>query len=208
MATPRDNGDLVRKVAIRLRVLGWLSRAGVAPVVLETHGGWGVLWSRCYREACGTVLEQRADKAAVLARQRPTWAVYQADVTRALTAGVAGHQVTTLLDCDPYGDPWPTLEAFFGSARPEASALGVVVTDGMGLKAKRGGLWRVASQRPVVERYGDRPLARRVEIARERLADVAASAGYTLAEFGGWTCGHAGQMAHYAALLTHRGGTT
>lgn len=193
-----DNGDYERKVALRRGIV-----RQIAPplVVCETHGGYGVMAAACYPCGAGVVFDIDRRKAQALATQRPTWRVYRADAGDALAAGVASDVAFSLLDVDAYGDPWPALESFFCRPRGMATTLHVVVTDGMRLKAKRGGLWRVASARAVVRRYGNAPLDNYLASCRERLAALAAEAGMAIAGFGGYYCGHAQQMTHYTAVM-------
>lgn len=204
---PRDNSTLAAKAALRVRGLSYLK----APRVLETHGGAGGVFLRCYSHlAGGAVFEKDPRKAAILARQRPTWAVYEADCCRALAAGVGFHGAPNFVDVDPYGECWPVLDALFAGLRslPPAPAgrpagprrLVIVVNDGLRQKLKMNGGWSVASMRGAVERHGNAELyANYLAIARELVMEKAA--GYTLAEWHGYYCGYAKQMTHFLAVL-------
>ena len=100
------------------------------PVVLETHGGNGEIFSRCYSHLeSGVVFEKDLVKVALLGKQRPTWAVYEADCIGALAAGVGSHLPVNFLDLDPYGDPWPVIDAFFEGRKDLPSSLAIVVNE-------------------------------------------------------------------------------
>lgn len=194
----KDNSTLRHKVALRMRMLALID----TPVVLETHGGAGMIWSRCYSHLDrGVVFEKDAIKAGRLARQRPTWAVYEADTARALAAGAGAHLPVTVLDVDPYGDPWPTIAAFFTSTRPRAPRLSVVVNDGLRHKVRLGGAWTTGTLAPLVKQYGNDLHDVYLEVCQELMRTEAAKAGYALGRFGGYYCGHRGQMTHYLAVL-------
>ncbi len=172
------------------------------PVIMETHGGLGRLWKACYRSVKeGVVFEKHPVRADWLALQRPTWAVYEADCVRALTSGVGAHLTINILDLDPWGDPWPAILAFFGSERPRADTLWVVVNDGLRQKVRMGGAWNVGTLQPMVARYGNALHGKYLEVCREMMEEKAATAGYSLISWAGYYCGHAKQMTHYLAEL-------
>ena len=88
--------------------------------------------SRCYSHLDrGIVFEKNEAKAGLLGRQRPTWAVYEADSEYAISQGVGADLPVNFLDLDPYGQPWGTLEAFFSSDREFPDSIAVVVNDGL-----------------------------------------------------------------------------
>jgi hypothetical protein len=197
-AGQKDNSTFAEKVAIRRLALRQVEQ----PVILETHGGYGHLWRECYRDAPpGTVFEKNADRAAILAQQRPAWAVYEGDCVKALWAGVGGHQPVTLLDLDPYGEPWPALEAFFASPRPFAPFMAVVVNDGLRQSLKMQYAWPVKSLAGIVQAFGNNIFAHYLEACQLLLTELAAKAGYDLRRFTGRYVGHGGNMTHYLALL-------
>ena len=197
----KDNTTLARKV--RLRQQGLRQHGGV-PVVLETHGGTGHVFRAVYADVpTGVVFERNPQKAQVLALQRPTWAVYEADCVRALEAGVGAHLLVDVLDLDPYGEPWPALAAFFESDRPRAAKLFVFVNDGMRQKCRLGGAWITDSLAPIVRRYGNDLYPRYLEVCRELLAETAKPARYAMTHWAGYYAGHNEGMTHYAAVL-HR----
>ena len=63
MATKqKDNSTFRRKAALRTAALGELHD----PVILETHGGYGKLWERCYRHVGqGVVFENQGDDGSI-----------------------------------------------------------------------------------------------------------------------------------------------
>lgn len=183
---------------------------------METHGGYGVIWQRCYSDiADGVVFEKDPDKTRILGIQRPTWAVYECDCIAALGAGVGGHLPVNFVDIDPYGEPWPAIDAFFQSERPFPPTLGIVVNDGL-RKRLMIKAWDVASMESSVARYGEKGVhGRYLEICQELLKEKASQRGYTLTRWAGYYCGHAGgntaaigtgSMTHYAALFTRSAG--
>ena len=102
-----DNSSFSQKVMLRQTAV---RMAGEKPLIMETHGGMGDLWSAVYRDVEeGVVFEKESEKADYLARQRPSWAVYHADCVKALAAGAGAHMEVNLLDLDPYGGCWETL---------------------------------------------------------------------------------------------------
>ena len=202
MSKKHDNLTLSAKVMLRqtaLRVLG-----SADPVIVETHGGRGDIWSAVYRDfPTGAVFEKDPGKADLLAMQRPTWAVYESDVEIALAAGAARHLTVDLLDVDPYGAAWPTLQAFFGSTRPLAPRMVVVINDGLRFTACGGAAWRNEILAPFAARYGNHNIwyVYPDKIAPELLATAAASGGYTIAHYDSYTTGVAGKMVHILAVL-------
>src|SRR5260370_10243003 len=125
----KDNSTLLRKVALRLSALDEL---GVAPIIMETHGGFGQIFERCYAGfKSGIVFETDSRKTAVLGLQRPTWSVYESDCVAAIAEGAGAHLLVNFLDLDPYGEPWPVLDAFFSSNRPWPARLVVVANHGL-----------------------------------------------------------------------------
>jgi hypothetical protein len=172
-------------------------------VIMETNGGYGRLYLRCYRHMeSGVVFEKQPDKAEALARQRPGWAVYETDCVRALRAGVGGHLAVNFLDLDPYGEPWPVLDAFLESERPRADKLVVVVNDGLRQKLKMGSGWSVKSLRSVAQKKGNLALySEYLQICRELVTEKAGRLDYRLSRWIGYYCGFGQQMTHYAAVL-------
>lgn len=84
------------------------------PIVMETHGGAGKLFDACYGNVRdGIVFEKNPKKSKLIGLQRPTWRVYEADCESAIVSGIGGDLPVNLLDVDPYGDPWPVIDAVF-----------------------------------------------------------------------------------------------
>ena len=199
----RDNSTFPFKRALRTKALAWID----SPVVMETHGGYGKLFDACYAHVeRGIVFEKDERKADFLAEQRPTWAVYQADCVNALSEGAGAHLLVNVLDLDPYGEPWPVLDAWFASDRPRAAHLLVVVNDGLRQKIRLGGAWSVHSLADAVRQFGNNLHGVYLEVARYLMESKAAQAGYTLDRFVGYYCGFQDQMTHYAGLLVQGGG--
>lgn len=176
----------------------------ITPVVMETHGGYGRIYLDCYAGiADGVVFETDENKVLLLAEQRPTWAVYQANCELAIRGGAGAHLPVNLLDVDPYGDPWVTIDAFFRSERPRPDRMVVVVNDGLRQKLKMNGGWSTHSLAGMVDRRGNDALYDDyLDVCRDLMEQKAALADYHLDSFTGYYCGHARQMTHYLALLT------
>ncbi len=197
----KDNSTIAKKIGVRRAALRALCNE--APVILETHGGTGGIYREVYTEVWqGVVFETDAKKAEILAHQRPSWSVYEADCEKALRAGVGAHLTINLLDCDPYGDPWPVLDAFFSSERSFAEHMLVAVNDGLRQKLKMGGAWSTGSMSGMVARFGNDLQGIYLDVCEVLMAEKAAQAGYRLHRFNGYYCGHAQQMTHYLAELT------
>ena len=193
-----DNSTYAQKVALRREML----KSVKSPVIMETHGGMGRLFRACYagvREGC--VFEKKPERVAFLAYQRPTWAVYEGNCTPVIGAGAGAHLPVNVLDLDPWGDPWPTIGAFFESERPRPDEMFVVVNDGLRQKIRVGGAWNVGTLRGMVEKYGNDLHGVYLEVCRELMQEKAAQAGYRLDRFNGYYCGHAQMMTHYLAVL-------
>lgn len=194
----KDNSTFDKKVADRMRVL---ARMSSTPVVMETHGGYGKLFKSCYRSlAEGCVFETDQKKADTLSDQRPTWRVYNSDCVAAIAAGIASDMPFSLLDCDPYGEPWPVIDAFLES-RKVVPELWIVVNDGLRQKVKVGGAWNVNSLKAIVEKRGADIYETYLEVCEAMLDEKAAKAGYVLDRFSGYYCGDKKGMTHYAARL-------
>jgi hypothetical protein len=197
----KDNTTLAFKLLIRKKALSKLVDESIPPVILETHGGKGEIFKRLYHGVDeGIVFDTSGGKTSRLAKQRPTWRVYESDCVMALTHGVGADMPITLLDVDPYGDPWPTIKAFFHSARSLAPAMAVAVNDGLRQKL-RIGAWDVGSMSEVVANYGNKIHGDYLLICRELMETITGQAGYTLDWFSGYYCGYNKQMTHYLALL-------
>lgn len=195
----KDNSTLRQKVLIRQLVLKEIKR----PVVMETHGGEGWLYRLCYVGVpTGVVFEKKPERAAILAQQRPAWAVYECDCVPALQGGAGAHLEVNLVDVDPHGDPWPAIGAFFESDRPRPRVVWLVVNDGLRQKVRMGGAWSTESMKSMVSRFGNNLHAVYLEVCQELLEEKAAQAKYRLDRFVGYYTGHAKQLTHYAARVT------
>lgn len=201
--TRKDNQTFAEKKALRNHALDLLAGRGVTqPVVLETHAGAGKLWAACYEHLpFGVAFEKNPQKTARLARQRPAWAVYEADCEQALAAGVGKLWTVDLLDVDPYGSCWETIDAFFSSARPFAPLMAVAVNCGLRQNLQLHTGWQVASMRGMVEKYGNDLYPVYLEVCQELIAEKTAQAGYAVERFGGYFCGKKQNMTHFLALL-------
>jgi hypothetical protein len=200
-AVRKDNSTFDRKVALRRRALREL---GETPVVMETHGGLGKIYLACYRDIVdGIVFDNKADKTAVLVKQRPTWAVYETNCEMALKNGVGSHLVVNFLDIDPYGEPWAVLDGFFNSDRPYAKRMIVVVNDGLRLALNiKGGGWAIESMREATERYGNAGVtAKYLQVCRDMMTTAVGLANYEIREWAGYYCGDGNHMTHYAAVI-------
>lgn len=196
----KDNSTLRLKVSLRQNLLREIDR----PVVMETHGGFGRIYDRCYRGvADGVVFEKDTKKAAFLAQQRPAWAVYECDCEMALRGGAGRHLAINVVDLDPYGEPWPVLDAFLvghGDRLPER--WGMVVNDGLRQKVSISGGWDVASLLDAVSHWGAAAMSRNyLDVCRWLVEKKVATVGYTVAKWAGYYCGANKGMTHYAAVL-------
>ena len=201
-ANQQDNRTLSQKVMLRQTALRALRDE--TPVICETHGGRGDVWAAVYSHVEeGVVFEIDRDKSVLLAEQRPTWSVYEADVEMALAAGAGRHLAFNLVDVDPYGSSWETLEAFFSSDRPFAPRLLVVVNDGLRFKARGGSSWQAERLAPFVLRYGNHAVWREypTRICRELMDTTAALGGYAVRRFESYATGLEGKMVHMLAVL-------
>lgn len=198
MATgPKDNSTFRQKLMLRQAAL----RRVTDPVVLETHVGFGKLGAVAYADVRqGAALERDEKRAETIASARPTWAVYAGDSAKLLRAGAAGHLPVNFIDLDPWGDPWPVLQAFMESPRPRVETLMVVVNDGLRQKAQLGGAWSTETLAAAAERIGNAAVyARYLDVCRDLMREVAAKGAYRLAHFAGYYAGP--RMTHYAATL-------
>lgn len=198
MYTQKDNSILNLKVILRRKARKLI----LAPVVMETHGGIGKLFSVCWSDIRqGVVFEKNPYKSLWLARQRPTWSVYEADCVSTIANGAGRHLPVNVLDVDPYGDPWPVISAFLESDRPHPKNLVIIVTDGLRLRMKLGGAWSMSSLESVVAKFGNDIYKNYLDCCKWLLNQKAEKAGYRLRRFGGFYCGYDKQMTNYLALL-------
>lgn len=195
----KDNSTLQDKVALRKAAL---RRFAGEPVILETHGGKGRLYLDCYSHVpSGLVIEKDDHKVDILARQRPTWRVYQGESVALIAAGAGSDLPINLVDIDPYGNPWPTIDAFLLSDRERTKEVHLVVNDGLRQKVQRDGSWVVESLKDAVSRWGNDLFPIYVDVCKWMMREKAAHAGYRLSAWAGYYCGYNGQMTHYHAVL-------
>lgn len=185
----KDNSTGIYKILLRQNLLKFIDR----PVILETHGGEGVIFAACYGSAAtGPVFEKNPEKAEILARQRPGWLVYETDCMAALSARCGNGLGINFLDVDPYGDPWPVIRAFFDAGYDLPDTLAVAVNDGLRQKVKQHAGWAVRSMRPAVEQFGNADLyANYLEVCQALMAQISGPWGYEIAQWTGYYCGHA-----------------
>jgi len=198
MLKKKDNSTFEQKVDDRLRVLG---RLNSEPVVCETHGGFGRLFTRVYHDVSrGIVFDKDAAKADALSVQRPTWRVYHGDAQVWLAAGVGRDLSANIIDIDPYGSPWECLDAYLASRRVDRE-LWIVANDGLRQSLMLGIGWHVGVLAPVVQRRGNNLFSVYLDVCEEMLADRAKKASAKLARFSGYYCGHGKRMTHWIAML-------
>lgn len=196
----KDNSTFDEKARLRKRLLDELDD----PVVLESHGGTGRLYNECYKTKVdrGVVFELDESKADVLAAQRPQWAVYEADSEYAIGAGAGSHMACNFIDLDPYGQPWPVVEAFFESDRPKPDRLVFAVNDGLRQSLQMGRGWDVDTLKPVMGKWANVSLYDNyLDVCKHLLAYHADLCGYSLVSWGGYHCGHGNNMTHYGAVF-------
>lgn len=198
--TKKDNSTLTKKISLRKKLLKELD----APVIMETHGGKGDVWQRCYQDIpFGVVFEKDDKKISILAEQRPDWAVYQCDCIAGLQAKIQSIFRINFVDIDPYGDPWPVIDYFFKGMSQKVEALGIVVNDGLRLGLNMNIGWNFSSLKKAVNKYGNQSIyANYLDVCQETLTEKAEEHGYSLGLWGGYYCGKNKQMTHYAAILT------
>lgn len=199
----KDNKTLTEKVHLRKLLI---QRFG-ASAVLETHGGNGGIFLRCYRNIPrGVVFETDSKKAEALLRQRTHWQIVQHDCVEALCFGIGSHLTIDFLDADPYGAAWSTLSAFFASKRPFAEEMTLVAHDGntrilrwKGLKKNRRDAELFSE---FVETYGETQLWKHyTDILPKLIEKVIAPAGYDINDFGAFASKNDKYQLHFWARL-------
>jgi len=198
--TKQDNSTFDQKIMIRRTAMKKLVEP---PVIMETHAGDGEIWATLYAECMeGIAFDTDPTKAEKLAINRPTWAIYEADSQMALENGLGAHLPINYLDVDAYGDPWPTIEAFFSSERPFPRQMVIAVNDGMRQSVRIGIAWKIDSLSKMVSRFGNNLNARYLDVCECLMEEKAAAAGYSVQSFAGYHCGALNQVTHYVAVLT------
>ena len=196
----KDNNTLTDKIHLRKKMLAQL---GEPPVILETHGGTGQLFSRCYPHTRhGIVFETDPKKTETLVRQRPNWTVCETDCVWALGQGVGNHLRINFIDADPYGQAWQVLQAFFGSEREHADRVILVAHDGIKTRLKKYGCHDLPVFNRVIEEIGNAQLyANYLEVCHEMLIETVAVAGYEVEGFGGFYSLRNVDQTHFFAEL-------
>lgn len=199
---PLDNSTLPEKVRLRRRILAHFQ---AAPLVLETHGGYGRIYERTWFKArAGVVFEKDPTKADHLARQRPNWAVYHGDCEKALAAGLARGTAFDIIDLDPYGQPFSVLNALALPGRAFPDEWHLVVNDGNRQKVQRGGSWHMQSLTAQVRKYGVNLYPIYLQVARECVEEFANKIGFQVIGWSGHYAGKNDMMTHYWAVLRRR----
>lgn len=194
----KDNSTGEQKTRLRRSILATFKDR--APVVLETHGGFGRVYEKTwYRADRGVVIEKDAIKCEHLAMQRPTWAVYQGDCIEAIGAGLAQRTAFDIIDVDPYGAPFDIFDALCRPTRRFPDLWHLVVNDGMRQGAQRGVSWQVDALKPIVARRGNNIFRVYKEVAREIVEMYLARIGFKVTGWYAYYTGHADLMTHYWA---------
>lgn len=162
------------------------------------------MYDACYRDVLdGIAVEKNSDKAEFLSEQRPEWCVYEADCLAVLNGGATNHLPINFVDLDPYGEPWPILDAYLLGRKSFPDAWVLVVNDGLRQKVRMGGAWSVGSLGKMVAEYGNDAIHDNyLKICQKMIKEKAGNVGFNITRWAGYYCGHADQMTHYAALLT------
>lgn len=193
-AKKADNTSLRFKVFQRNEVCVQIKH----PRILECFGGYGVLYDRIWRknDATGAVIEKDAERARHLAEQRQKWVVVRGDCEIVLQAGFCDWLAFDILDCDPYGEPWKAIRAFFGN-RVYADAMFVVATDGLVYDLQRGA--RSLMMRPFIEKYGREFVKVNYGmVAEELLTNIIKPRGFEVRDF---KFHKQNRLAHWTAKL-------
>lgn len=194
----QDNASFDHKVSLRQTALEFIE----LPIIMETHAGIGDIFQVVYHQyKIGVAFDKNPMKCEILARQRPTWAVYQADSQVALSLGAGSHLEVNFLDVDPYGDSWPTIKAFFGSQRTFTDRMVLVVNDGLRKKVQIGGSWNSKTLRPVARVMGNDLWHRYLDACKLLLSNTIKDTGYRMSKFDGYYTGEGKRMTHFMALL-------
>ena len=124
----KDNSTFYDKVKLRRKVLAVCDKP---PMVFEPFGGWGRLYERTwFKAAGGLVIEKDDAKAEHLAKQRPTWSVYQGDCEKAIAAGLGAKTAFDIIDLDPYGQSMSILRDVLKPGRTFPDVVHIIANDG------------------------------------------------------------------------------
>lgn len=127
MPGQKDNTETHHKLAVRRRAAETL---GEGDFILEAFAGSGEMYSALWHRWAGFTMDKDLAKVTRAAKQRKRWGCYQGDTLRALEAGWLENIEFKLVDFDPYGEPWPALQAYFAGHLAFHSPWVAVCTDG------------------------------------------------------------------------------
>jgi hypothetical protein len=150
-----DNGQTGLKLAVRSAAI----EAARPENVVETHAGLGFLRSRMYSGFGGAVCEKDRAKAERLAAKFRNLTVVYGDSLAYLKVPDFGF-VASLVDIDPYGDPWPHVRACM-SCKALPGRFVLAVTDGLVQSCRLSTTLKASSLRPVAAAFGAHDLFRR-----------------------------------------------
>jgi hypothetical protein len=195
----KDNAGIKHKARMRELLLSEIKD----PVIMETHAGNGHLYRLCYSNFMkGVCFEINSKKAIVLAKQRPSWSVYNNGCEYALTRGVGFHLPLNFFDLDPYGDPWPILDALLCNHEVFPDRWGLVVNDGLRRFLMLGCGWKSKTVGEYVAKVGNnRAAVIYPELCLEILVDKLRPLGMEVRRWLVHSSGSGGQMTHYAAVI-------
>jgi len=198
----KDNKGIIQKVRLRQLVLNEIQN----PVVMETNAGFGHIFTECYQGIpVGVAFETDMEKCNALVMQRPSWAVYQNRCEPALESGCGFHVPVNFVDVDPYGDPWPIIDALLCNASKLPDRWGLAVNDGLKRYLMMGRGWKSASVGQWVAKVGnDHAHGQYLEIVRVMLTEKLAALGMEIKLWNIHSAGHGGQMTHYGAVIERK----
>ena len=198
----KDNSTYDRKVTLRLNTLKAL---GVPAKIVETHGGNGRLYQRCYTTCPpGVVFELDDTRAGQLAIDRPTWAVYACRSEDALDQGVGFHHAPNFFDFDPHGASWPCFFAAVKHAdRWDKGPVSFVVNDGDRQHVRLGRAWTSECFHDAIAVFGNHKMFDRyLDVCRWIVDRQVAKIGRRVTHWAGYYCGALKGMTHFAFVLS------
>lgn len=204
----RDNGSYGAKVEVRRTAIGDVSAAKV----LECFAGSGAMYRAVYEGAkFGACMDLDQEKAEAASIERPMWACYAGDTTRALRSGWMGHVPFDVVDVDAYGSPWETVLAWLTSKRERADVTRLIITDGVYAKIRMSGLPKCLLIDPNEERKNGWTPETYSERVRSKVGAACDDAGLQILD---WTIArpnkvrgrpNAIRMAQNVVILARRG---
>ena len=178
----KDNPTINHKVALRRRALDLLRDDGITdPAILECYGGNGEVWKKVYSTLRrGVVFDVDPNKAFRLAKQRPSWSVFEGDCVAAIEQGIGDHLAFDLIDIDPYGSHFPALRAFLTSKRPRKDRFVTVINDGQRQAVQINLSWKIPALKSQVAKHGNNlyPIYR--EVCEDVWREWADELGYAI----------------------------